>query len=140
MVWAYSVDLRERVLSAVDEGTPVYQAAKVYRVSVSFIYKLLTRRKETGQTSPSVTKGHRPRKLAGHIEALKRYVDSYNDATLQEIQAWLAGQGIRVSIGALWGTLERENLVYKKKHTRRRTGPGGRSKRPGVVADTAAGT
>lgn len=140
MVWAYSVDLRERVLSAVEEGTPVYEAARVYRVSVSFIYKLLTRRKKTGQTSPSATKGHRPRKLAGHhIEKLKRYVDSDNDATLQEIRAWLAAQGVDVSIGALWSTLERENLVYKKKHSRRRTGSGRRPKRQRTMADTATG-
>lgn len=137
MVWAYSVDLRERVLSSVDEGTPVYQAARVYRVSVSFIYKLLARRRKTGQTSPSATKGHRRRKLAEHIEQLRRYVDGDNDATLHEIQAWLAAQGVRVSIGALWGTLERENLVYKKKHPRRRTGSGGRSKRQRAVAGAA---
>ena len=139
MVWAYSVDLRERVLAAVDEGTPVYQAARMYRVSVSFIYKLLTRRKKTGQTSPSATKGHRPRKLAGHIEKLKQYVDSSNDATLQEIQAWLAAQGVRVSLGALWGALERENLIYKKKHSRRRTGPGRCPERQRTMADTATG-
>lgn len=140
MVWAYSVDLRERVLLAVDEGTPVYEAARVYRVSVSFIYKLLTRRKKTGQTSPSATKGHRPRKLAEHIEKLKRYVDSDNDATLQEIRAWLAAQGVKVSIGALWSALERENLVYKKKHSRRRAGSGRRPERQRTMADTATGT
>ncbi len=93
MAWAYSQDLRDRVLAAVDEGLPVYQAAPLYRVSVSFIYKLLARREQTGLTGPSATKGHRPRKLAGHEQTLRRYVEEHNDATLHEIQEWLGGRG-----------------------------------------------
>ena len=37
----YSQDLRERILSSVDGGTPVYRVAKLFRVSVSYIYKAL---------------------------------------------------------------------------------------------------
>lgn len=33
--WAYSEDLRERVLAALDGGTAVYEAAPLFRVSVS---------------------------------------------------------------------------------------------------------
>ena len=122
MAWAYSRDFRERVLAEVDDGTPVYEAAGLYRVSVSFVYKLLTRRKKTGEIAPCRTKGHRPRKLAGHEETLRQYVHDHNDATLHEIQEWLAGQNVRVSIGALWHTLEREDLSYKKNRARRRAG------------------
>ncbi len=122
MVWAYSCDLRDRVLASVDEGMPVYHAAALYRVSVSFIYKLRARREQTGQTAPSATKGHRPRKLAGHLEALRGYIQDQDDATLHEIQEWLAGRGVSVSIGALWSTLEREGFSYKKNRSCRRTG------------------
>ena len=45
---AYSQDLRERVLSTVDGGMPAYQAASLFRVSVSYIYKALGRRRRTG--------------------------------------------------------------------------------------------
>ena len=48
---AYSQDLRERVIAAVDSGTGAYAAASIFRVSVSYIYKLLGRRKRTGETS-----------------------------------------------------------------------------------------
>ena len=65
---AYSQDFRERVLAEVDDGTPVYDAAGFYRVSVSFIYKLLMRRAKTGQTAPATVRGRPPRKLAGHEE------------------------------------------------------------------------
>ena len=41
----YSQDLRERVIAAVDTGTGAYVAAPLFRVSVSYIYKALIRRR-----------------------------------------------------------------------------------------------
>jgi transposase len=38
---AYSQDLRERVMAAVDAGTGAYAVASFFRVSVSYIYKAL---------------------------------------------------------------------------------------------------
>jgi transposase len=48
---AYSQDLRERVMAAVDSGTGAYAAAAIFQVSVSYIYKALGRRRTTGETS-----------------------------------------------------------------------------------------
>jgi hypothetical protein len=48
---AYSQDLRDRVMAAIDSGTGAYAAASIFRVSVSYIYKVLARRKRTGATS-----------------------------------------------------------------------------------------
>jgi transposase len=42
----YSQDLRERVIAAVDTGTGAYVAALLFRVSVSYIYKALIRRRK----------------------------------------------------------------------------------------------
>src|SRR6266849_3309125 len=47
----YSQDLRERVMAAVDSGTGAYTVAPLFRVSVSYIYKVLGRRRATGETS-----------------------------------------------------------------------------------------
>src|SRR5437016_12718340 len=72
MAWrrgqSYSEDLRARVL-----------AARLFRVSVSYIYKALIRRRRTGEVSASSRRGHRPRKLtpeqettlAAHIAAIR---------------------------------------------------------------------
>jgi transposase len=38
---AYSQDLRERVMAAVESGTGAYVVASVFPVSVSYIYKAL---------------------------------------------------------------------------------------------------
>jgi hypothetical protein len=47
----YSQDLRERVIAAVDTGTGAYAAAPMFRVSVSYNYKALGRRRATGEVT-----------------------------------------------------------------------------------------
>ena len=66
---SYSEDLRARVLAAVDGGMAARAAASLFRVSVSYIYKALIRRRRTGEVSASPRRGHRPRKLSSVQEA-----------------------------------------------------------------------
>jgi len=65
MAWlqgqSYSQDLRARVVAAVVGGLAARAAAKLFRVSVSYIYKALIRRRRTGEVSASPRRGHRPR-------------------------------------------------------------------------------
>src|SRR5208283_4879847 len=50
---AYSMDLRERVAAAIDEGEgSERQIAKRFRVSVSFVTRLLQRRRDAGTLAP----------------------------------------------------------------------------------------
>ncbi len=55
MLWrrgkSYSQDLRERVFAAADDGEPVGRIVTLLRVSVSYVSKVLSRRKLTGQTT-----------------------------------------------------------------------------------------
>jgi transposase len=110
---AYAQDLRERVMAAVDSGTGAYAAASLFRVSVSYIYKLLGRRKRTGETRARPWAGGPKPKLAAHDDALCAQVTSEPDATLAELQAWLI-DGIKVSIGCLWKRLRHLGLTLKK--------------------------
>ena len=49
----YTMDLRERVAAAVDDGLwSQRQIARLFRVSVSFVTRLLSRRRETGTLAP----------------------------------------------------------------------------------------
>ncbi len=113
----YSQDLRERVISVVDGGMGAYQAAPLLRVSVSYIYKALGRRRTTGETTARPSgRGPAP-KLAAHDEALRERIADEPDATLEEIRAWLlATHGMRVSIGCLWKRLHPLGLTLKKSH------------------------
>ena len=58
----YSLDLRERVAAAVDhhDGS-IRWMARVFRVSTSFIVRLLQRRQTAGTLAPSRTEVDRPR-------------------------------------------------------------------------------
>ena len=49
----YSMDLRERVAAAIDEGEGSERPiAKRFRVSVSFVTRLLQRRRDAGTLAP----------------------------------------------------------------------------------------
>jgi len=111
----YSQDLRDRILSAVDGGLPPPEVAELFEVTVSYIYKVLDRRRRTGLTTALPwAAGPRP-KLAAYEEELRRHVLEFSDATLEEIRAWLMGEhGVKVSIGCLWNTLHRLKLPLKK--------------------------
>ena len=111
-----SQDLRERVLAAVDGGSSPYEVATVFGVSVSYIYKALVRRRETGDSGPNPNRGHRPRALSVEQEhALAARIGEEPDITLVKLQAWLyEAHGVKLSSGAVWNAVDRLGLTYKK--------------------------
>ena len=111
----YSADLRERVIAAVDGGLGAYVAAPLFRVSVSYIYKALGRRRATGEVTARVSgRGPAP-KLAPFDEAFRARVAEEPDITLAELQNWfLTEHATRVSVGCLWKQLRRLGLTLKK--------------------------
>jgi len=114
---AYSQDLRERVMAAVESGTGAYASASIFQVSVSYIYKALGRLRTTGETSARPWAGGPKPKLAAHEEALFVRVSSEPDATLAELQAWLLTEyNMKVSVSCLWKSLRRLGLTLKKSH------------------------
>ena len=126
MAWrqgqSYSEDLRARVLAAVDSGVAARAAAKLFRVSVSYIYKALIRRRRTGEVSASPRRGHRPRKLSPAQEA-----------ALAALQAWLlAEHEVRLSNGAMWSAVARLGLSFKKRRSARASKTARTSRRDAV--------
>src|SRR3954447_1491316 len=61
----YTMDLRERVAAAVDDGRwSQRQIARLFRVSLSFVSRLLKRRREVGTLDPEPHRGGPPRVLS----------------------------------------------------------------------------
>ncbi len=117
---AYSQDLRERVIGAVDGGMAAGDAAPLFQVSVSYIYKALIRRRTTGETAARPQRNHVPPKLAGREEAVAAEVARRPDATLTELRAWLVeAHGLHVSHAVMWKTLDRLGLTHKKRRSGR---------------------
>jgi transposase len=111
----YSQDLRERVIATVDSGTRVCAAARLFLVSVSYVSKVVDRQRTTGETTARLGRAGRKPKLAPHDDAIRARVAAHPDATLEELQAWLADAcKIKVSIGCLWNRLKFLKLPLKK--------------------------
>jgi transposase len=105
---AYAQHLRDRVLAAIDRGMGAYQAAPLFQVSVSWIYKALARRRETGESTARPQINHVPPKLLEHYEAIRLKLKAEPDVTLAELRAWLLEtHQISVSLRGIWKTLRR---------------------------------
>jgi|SRR6267378_3550336 transposase len=118
MLWqrgkSYSQDLRERVFAAADDGEPVGQIARLLRVSVSYVSKVLSRRQRTGQTQALPQRGHVPPKLADLHGAIQTQVTARPDATIEELRAWLSKtHQVSASTGLMWKTLAALDLTLK---------------------------
>ena len=119
MLWeqgkAYSQDLRERVFAAADDGERVGQIAVLLRVSVSYVSKVLSRRRLTGGTRALPQRCHMQPKLMHLHEAIRAQVAACPDATIAELRAWLlATHKVSVSNGLMWTTLKTLDLRLKK--------------------------
>ena len=110
----YSMDLRERVAAAIDEGEgSERQIAKRFRVSVSFVTRLLQRRRDAGTVAPK-PHGGGPRPVLGFPEQVRlaMLIAEHPDATLKQLKEW---GGFACTLTTLWRTLRRFRLTYKKK-------------------------
>lgn len=119
---AYGQDLRDRVLAAVSE--PIRTVAARLRVSPSYVSKVRSRCRETGETTAGPQHDHTAPRLAPLYGALRARVAEQADATIAELRAWVAREhGIMVSHPVMWKTLAQQGLTLKKTVARGRTGP-----------------
>ena len=92
----YSQDLRERLIAAVDTGTGAYVAAPLFRVSVSYIYEALIRRRVSGEVSARRSGGDPGPKLSSHDVALRARIATVAAITLADLPAWLLAEERKV--------------------------------------------
>jgi len=123
MLWrrgkAYAQDLRERVFASADEGMPVGQIAVQLRVSISYVSKVLSRRRKTGQTTALPQRCHVALKLADLHGKIEAQVAVRTDATIAELRAWLSQtHAVSASTGLMFKTLAALKLTFKKKSRR----------------------
>jgi transposase len=126
MAWrrgkAYAQDLRERVLVSLDAGMAAAGIAALFKVSVSYVYKVRLRRLRTGETTARPQRCRLGQALAPWHEAISAEVAARPDATLDELRAWLLkSHGVRASQGGMWNALDRLGLTLKKRAATRRS-------------------
>ncbi len=119
---AYAQDLRDRVLAAV--GEPIWAVAARFGVSPSYVSKVHSRRRKTGETTPGRQHNHVAPRLAPLYDALRARVAEQADATIAELRGWVKREhGIVVSHPVMWSALARLGLTLKKTVAGGRTGP-----------------
>lgn len=81
---AYSQDLRQRVLQAIDVGQSQKIVAKTFSVSVATIKRYLKQRREVGHVLPKAIPG-RPKVVGAVLQAhLRAQLEAYPDVTREE--------------------------------------------------------
>ena len=126
---AYSVDLRERVVAAVDGGMTQEQAAATFGVSVNTVGRYLGRRRATGSLAPTVQRhGPKPEKKRRLHAWLPARLQVAADATLAEhAAAFTAEHGVAVSPA----TMSRAIASLPADDPAQALTPPGRRRRPG---------
>ena len=114
---AYSSDLRERIAQAYDEGAGSQRTlAARFRVSRTFVERLLRRRRETGSLAAFPRAGGQRSALdAAALRLVARLVRQQNDLTLSELCDLVERErGLRVSVPTMHRAVVRLGLRTKK--------------------------
>lgn len=113
---AYSEDLRERVVTAVDQGMSRREVVRLFGVSEASIKRYLKLRRETGSLAPKAIPGCPPRKTGMLQEGLRPQLEAHPDATLEEhCRLWEAQTGVKVSTSTMRRAILRLRWTWKKK-------------------------
>jgi transposase len=118
---AYSQDLRERILRAVDQGKTRDEIVQLFGISHATIKRYVKQRREQGHVQPKAIPGRPPTKRAPLEAGLQAQLEKQPDATLQEhCDAWEAETGIRVSSTTMSRAIEHVEWSRKKKSSKQR--------------------
>ncbi len=120
----YSIDLRERVVAAVEEGgLSRRQAAERFGVGISTAINWVRRFRATGSVAPGQMGGHKPKKIKDEHRAWLLQRCREQDFTLRGLVGELAERGLKVDYHTMWDFVHAEHLSYKKNRSGQRTGP-----------------
>lgn len=122
---AYSLDLRQKIVDTyAEDNISQRQLSARFRVTLSFIEKLLKQYRETGNIAPKVRTNQTPIKLTlEQLNVLQQIVEANNDATLAELRTLLHQRtGVDVSRSTVDRMVKKLNLTVKKNATCERKG------------------
>lgn len=113
-----SVDLRKRVVEAVNNGLTYADAASQFDVGLASVSRWLRLLRETGSVEPKAMGGSEPALGPDEREVLKYFVAQTPDATLAELADILDGEvGVRVDGSTVSRTLIAMGISRKKKRS-----------------------
>jgi transposase len=120
-----SLDLRERVVAAVETGgLSRNQAAARFGVAPSSAIKWVARFRATGSAAPAKMGGHKPKTLRGeHADWLVARCGERDFTISQLVEELRLARGLKVDRRSVWEFLHAQGLSFKKKPVRQGAGP-----------------
>jgi len=124
MTRPYSMDLRERVVAAVEqEGLSRNKAAARFGVAVSTAIGWVRRYRATGSAAPLKMGGYKPRTLRGEHAAWLIARCKEKDFTISQlVDELFEVRALKVDRRSVWEFLHAEGLSFKKKPVRQGAG------------------
>ena len=114
-MYAYSRDLRERIVRAVEAGQAQAVVARTFQVSLSTVKRYAAQHRTTGSLAAKRQARQQPRITAAHHPALLAQLAVQPDATLAEHgHTWAQTQGVQVSVPTMWRAIARVGWTPKK--------------------------
>lgn len=114
---AYSVDLRERIVEAVQEGSySIRVTAELFKVGHATVERYVKQYREKGEVTPGTSSG-RPRLLSfEQEEELKKQVMEHDDLTLQQhCDLFAQSTGMTMSYVTMHRAIKRFGVSRKKR-------------------------
>ena len=111
-----SMDLRKRVIAAIDGGMSCRAAAVAFRVSAATAIRWHKRHRETGDVAPQASGGDmRSHRVEARRDDILTIWEARKDITLDELRDALAGVGFEVSRAGLHRFFVRHAITRKKR-------------------------
>jgi len=116
MAKSLSLDLRQRVIAAIDGGLSYRQAAERFGVTAASAIRWRSRQREADDFAPKQQGGdRRSRRIEAHAPFILNAVDTKSDITLGELQDKLKDYGATASVASLWRFFQRRKITLKKR-------------------------
>ncbi len=112
----YSMDLRERVMAAIEGGMSTHQAAAVFSIGIATAGTWSRLKRATGDVMPAKQGKPKGSVLDAHGDFIFGLIRAIPDITLEEIAERLADErGVKVVATAVWKFLDRHDMTHKKR-------------------------
>jgi transposase len=113
---AYSPDLRQRILAAVQAGDSKSAVARRFCVERSTVHRYLRQWERTGSLAPRPIPGDTPAIAPAQYPALLAQLRAMPDATLAEhCGQWEQAHGVRLSVSTMSRAQRRAGWTRKKR-------------------------
>lgn len=112
----YSLDLRERVVTAIEGGLSTSEAAQRFCIGKATAGAWARLKRATGSVAPSRQGKPKGSVLDPHEDFILGLIAENRDITLDEMAARLASErSVKVVRSAIWSFLDRRNMTHKKR-------------------------